>query len=683
MSLHIFPTVKDLLLGGDYNPDQWLHRTDILDQDIDVMQSLGVNAVSLGIFAWSTLEPEEGRFEFDWLDERIDKLGKAGVHVFLATPTAARPMWLACKYPEVCLTLKDNSREYPKNRHNFCWTSLVYREKTARIIDQIAHRYANCETVIGWHINNEYGGYTDWARCYCDRCIASFQSWLKQRYNNDLEELNQAWWTHFWSHTYQNWDQIRPGDHSIEALGLNWYRYNADIMCNFLKHEIASIRTHCSKPVTTNMHGHLQLADYVKLAPELDFLSYDSYPRTYGKPDEELHNLYQESLFLNAIRSLKKDRPWYLIESCPSVPQYFHPQRLKRPGTHEMHSLRAIAHGSDSVMYFQFRAGRGSIEKHHGAILIQDGPTDTRVTREVRSLRQRLSNLNKILGSTCKTKVAIIFDTESIWGLENNHGGPTADQYNEIILKHYRALLELGLDVDVIDQTADFTDYQFITAPVAYMLQPNFVERIKSFVKHGGHFTTTYWSGITNDDLLCSPGGRLGDLRDLLGISSEEVDCLREDERVKLEDSGDWLGDHSESLSGQQYCELIHLNAAEQLAIYASEFYAGRPSLTRNQLGQGAAYYQAIGLPRDLLRNWYRSLLQRAGLVEFITNMPHGVMMTQRHKQNKTYLFVINMLGSTTQCDLPRDNWTSFADNSPAQSTCLRPYDVQIFVKSQ
>ncbi|QQE13389.1 beta-galactosidase [Planctomycetota bacterium] len=675
----IFNNVNNFLTGGDYNPDQWLNRPDILQQDAQLMQKLGINAVSLGIFAWATLEPDEGNFQFDWLDQTIERLDKVGVHVILATPTAARPMWLGLKYPDVCITSKDGKREYPKLRHNFCWTSDNYRDKSAIIIDKLAERYASCDTVIGWHINNEYGGHADWAHCYCDSCITNFQHWLKQRYDHDIDKLNDSWWTRFWSHTYQSWDQIRPGDHSVEALGLNWVRYCSDMVEDFLAHEIKHIRKHCSKPLTTNMHGHLQITDYVKLAKHLDFLSYDSYPRIYGIEDEDIKNLYYESLYLDAIRSLKPDTPWYLIESCPSLPQYFSPLRLKRPGVHNMLSLKTVAQGSDSVMYFQWRAGRGSIEKHHGAVIMHDSPTDTRVTREVAEIRTNLDNINQTLGSTIKSDVALIFDTESIHALEHNHGGPTAKQYREEVLKHYRALARLGINCDVIDQTADFSRYKFITAPIAYALQPSFATRIHKFVSQGGHFLTTFWSGITDQDLCISAGGRLGPLRDILGITSEEIDCLREDERILLEAEQDWLPPKTHSST---YSELVHASHAHVLASYATEFYAGRPALTLNYLGDGRAYYQAAALDLDTLRHFYNRLLTEAELTDQLADIQNGVLIKRRSNSTNEFLFAVNFMEDPCEVSLPTGDWHDLENNLVGTEVPLDSYQVAVFTQS-
>ena len=281
----IVPGPYRMLHGGDYNPEQWLHRPEVLAEDPVLMRQAGVNQASVGIFAWAAIEPERDRFEFAWLDGVMDRLQAQGVGVLLATPTAARPRWLAEAHPDVMQTRADGRRLQPgEGRHNPCWSSPVMRERSAIVIDRLARRYAGHPALLGWHINNEYGGAADGARCHCERCVAGFRRWLQQRYDGDLERLNRAWWTGFWSHQYQSWEQIRPGDATIEALNLNWNRYSSAQIADFCALEIAAVRRHSSAPVTTNLHGGLDQYDIRALAGQLDFTSYDSYPEMHGVP---------------------------------------------------------------------------------------------------------------------------------------------------------------------------------------------------------------------------------------------------------------------------------------------------------------------------------------------------------------------------------------------------------------
>jgi len=220
------PKFPHLLHGGDYNPDQWLHMPDILEQDLRLMKLAKCNAMTTAIFAWSALEPEEGVFTFRWLDKVMDDLEKNGVKCVLATPSGARPAWMSEKYPEVLRVDQNGIRNLHGTRHNHCFTSPVYREKVTIINEHLASRYKGHPALILWHLSNEYSG-----ECRCELCCEAFRAWVRRKYNDDLDALNKAWWTAFWSHTYSRWSQIEPPSHRGENLvhghNLDWKRFVA------------------------------------------------------------------------------------------------------------------------------------------------------------------------------------------------------------------------------------------------------------------------------------------------------------------------------------------------------------------------------------------------------------------------------------------------------------------------
>ena len=245
------PSFPHMIHGADYNPEQW--TPDIWDRDMELMQQANCNEMTVGIFAWSTLEPREGEYDFSLLDTIIEKIGKAGGKVILATPSGARPRWLAEKYPEVLRVDPLGNREHIRGRHNHCFTSPVYRQKVRAINEKLAQRYGNNPTVIAWHISNEYSG-----QCHCPLCQKAFQEYLKEKFHGDIGELNRAYWTTFWSHTYDRFDQIEPPgaltETGIHGLNLDWKRFITRQTISFIENEIAPIREHCPHlPVTTNM----------------------------------------------------------------------------------------------------------------------------------------------------------------------------------------------------------------------------------------------------------------------------------------------------------------------------------------------------------------------------------------------------------------------------------------------
>ena len=294
-------TTEKLLHGGDYNPEQWLDRPDILEQDLKMLVEAGCNAVTLGIFSWSTLEPREGEFCFDWLETIMDRLYENGIQVILATPSGARPKWLADQYPEVLRVDETRHRELFGGRHNHCYTSPIYREKVKRINTELVRRLGTHPSVILWHISNELGG-----ECHCDLCQHAFREWLRERYGT-IENLNKRWSTTFWSHTYQSFEQIESpssrGEWQLHGLNLDWKRFVTHQTADFLRQEIKALRqAGSSLPVTTNLMYYFSGLDYFKLAKELDVVSWDTYP-TWHK-QAVIETAYDNGMCHDLMRSL-------------------------------------------------------------------------------------------------------------------------------------------------------------------------------------------------------------------------------------------------------------------------------------------------------------------------------------------------------------------------------------------
>src|SRR5699024_5267884 len=274
---------EKILHGADYNPDQWLDRPDILKKDIELMKEACINTATIGMFSWDKIEPEEGRFEFGWLDSIMDTLYENGIKVILATPSAARPAWMSKKYPEVLRTNERGEKMRHGGRHNHCFSSPIYRKKVTIINKKIAERYKNHPALLMWHISNEYGG-----ECHCEYCQENFRSWLKKEYGT-LENLNASWWTTFWAHTYTSWDQIESpsplGEHEVHGMNLDWRRFVTDQTIDFYEHEIKDIRKLTPNiPITTNFMADtmdlipFQGLDYYKFAKHVDVVSWDCYP---------------------------------------------------------------------------------------------------------------------------------------------------------------------------------------------------------------------------------------------------------------------------------------------------------------------------------------------------------------------------------------------------------------------
>ncbi|PZD93068.1 beta-galactosidase [Paenibacillus sambharensis] len=656
-----FPPVSSklpvLMHGADYNPDQWLHDPKVLEEDIRLMKLAGCNVMAVGIFSWAAFEPAEGVFNFEWMDKVLDSFAANGIFAWLATPSGARPAWMSEKYPEVLRVEANRVRNLHGMRHNHCSSSPVYREKTAILNGKLAERYGHHPAVIGWHISNEFGG-----DCHCSYCQDGFRQWLQNKYGS-LDALNSAWWTSFWAHTYTDWSQVESpaphGENMVHGQNLDWRRYVTDLTVDFCRHEIESVRSaNPDLPATTNMHM-IEGLDYRKFADILDVISWDAYPTWHDAADDSKLGA-SISFYHDLYRSLKQ-KPFLLMESTPSLTNWQPVSKLKRPGMHKLSSLQAVAHGSDSVQYFQWRKSRGSSEKFHGAVVDHVGHEHTRVFQDVAELGRSLADISEITGTPTPSQTAILFDWDNRWAVKDAQGPRNSGiHYEETVLAHHRALWEQGVPADVIGSEDDFAGYKLIIAPMLYLCREETGKKLEQFVENGGTLVTTYWSGVVNENDLCHLGGFPGPLRKTLGIWAEEIEGLYDYDRngVAME-QGNVLG-LSGSFEVAELCELIHTEGAEVLGRYTDDFYAGRPALTVNKLGKGQAYHMAARLQDDFLGGFYQAIVKEAGLAKAVeAELPAGVTAQVRTDGESDYVFVMNFSGRGQSVELDSRQYTN------------------------
>lgn len=638
MEKHIlFPQINGMIHGGDYNPEQWLDRSDILKEDIRLMKKAGMNSATLGVFSWSSYEPEEGVYHFDWLKNIMDDLFENGIYTILATPSGARPAWLDEKYPEARRVGADGRREHHGVRHNHCMSAPIYRKKVSNIIEKLVEQVGNHPGLILWHISNEFGG-----ECFCPHCVKRFQQYLAERFDHDIDKLNREWWTTFWSHTYNSFEQIEPpydnGEYSIMGLNLEWKRFTTWNMNDYMKWEIQNLRKLTPKiPVTTNFMQLYDGLDYREMAGELDVISWDSYPR-FHNDYETLEQTMARSAFDHAVmRSMKKDKPFMMMESAPGLVNWHPYNKLKRPGIHSLFSLQAVACGSDTVQYFQWRKSRGSYEQYHGAVLDHLGTDDTRVYREVAALGETLKKLQEVTGTTVAARTALIFDWDTMWAIEDMKGlADSTKKYVETCVSFYEEFMKMGVDMDVISSEMDFSDYKVIVAPMLYLLKAGVAKRLREFVEAGGQLLATYATGYVNENTLCYLGGFPGDgLNDLFGVISEEIDTLY----PKDENAVAFL-DGTKSVV-KDYADILRVKDAEVLGVYEDDFYAGTPAVTVKHFGKGNAYYVGARMEGPAMTKLFAKMLTQAGIC--ISQISHGVEVHTRKDQEMEYVFYLNV----------------------------------------
>lgn len=655
----LFPQIDGFIHGGDYNPEQWLDMPEILARDIEMMKEAHVNCATLGVFSWSVLEPEEGVFDLDWLEEIINNLYANGIYTILATPTGAKPAWLAHKYPETRRVSRSNVREHHGVRHNHCMQSPVYREKTGIIIRKLAERFGNNPAVILWHISNEFGG-----ECYCDKCVAKFREWLRDRYKT-IDNLNKEYWTTFWSHRYQSFEQVEPpyenGEFSIMGLNLDWRRFTTWSMKDYMDSEIAVLKEMTPHlPVTTNFMRCFDGLDYDVMKKSLDVICWDGYPE-WCNNYEPLWQTAADMAFDHAqMRGYSNGKPFMLMESVPSQVNWHPINKLKRPHVHKLSNIQAVACGSDTVQYFQWRKGRGSFEQYHGAVVDHLGRNDTRVFKDVQEVGAILKALKEAKGSTVKAKAAIIYDRQNAWAIDGVSGFKLHNMgYDRTCRNWHNELTKRGVEADVVGCDADLSGYSLVIAPMLYLLGNGVAEKLKTFTNNGGILAATYFTGYVNENTLNYLGGFPGDgLTEVFGLYSEECDVLYPGETNAM------------ILNGKEHelydlAEVIKPQTAEVLAKYKSDFYADTPVLTVNNYGKGKAYYIASRTSAEGTGAITEILLSAAGIEK--TELPEGVEMHIREDKENKYIFYLN-----------------FTDKEQSHSDImLEPFDVKMVKKSK
>lgn len=632
----LFSQVKGLVHGGDYNPDQWLDRPDILAEDIRLMKKAGINSATLGVFSWSAYEPEEGEFHFEWLEEMIENLYQNGIYTVLSTPSGARPAWLDAAYPEAMRVDNRGLRNHHGVRHNHCMSSPKYREKVGIIDRKLAERFGSHPGVIMYHISNELGG-----ECYCPLCVKRFQEYLAEKYDHDIEKLNRAWWTSFWSHHYNRFEQIEPpfqnGETSVMGLNMEWKRFTTWNMNDFMKHEINTLRSVTPDiPVTTNFMRLFDGLDYRKMALELDAVSWDNYPFFHNDWETLADTLADTAFQHTVMRGYKREKPFMVMESAPGLVNWHKYNKLKRPGVHKLACLQAIACGSDTVQYFQWRKGRGSYEQYHGAVVDHIGTDDTRVFREVAEVGEAMKKLAPVAGTLVKTRAAMLFDWDNRMAIRDARAlSDETKQYEDTCIGIWKQFLKLGVEMDIIGSDEDLSGYDLVVAPMLYMVQKGAAENLKRFVERGGQLLATYFTGYVDTEQLCFLGGFPGDgLSELFGIVSEEIDTYYPSDRnhIRLEDGSLW--------EVVDYAEVLRVKDAKVLAEYTEDYYAGTAALTCKEYGRGKAYYMAARVKPEEMMPLFEKMLADAQIP--VKKLPEGVELHVRTGEEGAYAFYLN-----------------------------------------
>ncbi|HEX2908869.1 MAG TPA: beta-galactosidase [Phototrophicaceae bacterium] len=661
--------------GVDYYPEHW--PSERWPVDAQLMAAAGFNTARLAEFAWSKLEPVPGTYDFDWLDQAIEILGQNGLQVVLGTPTGSPPPWIMHQHPDIFRVLETNQRQTYGNRRYYCPNNSTYHDYTRRIVAAMAEHYAGNPAVIAWQIDNEFG---QGDRCCCPVCIAQFQEWLRAKYGT-LDNLNQTWGTMFWSHVYTDWEQIpaplKTASSPNPSLALDYYRFSSDSYVAYQKMQADIIRQyHPDALITHNLMGiGFGQLDYDQLAADLDFVTWDNYPRMQWTLEQGLDTV-QVALSHDAMRGLKRQNYWVMEQQSGSGGWEI-VSAAPRPGELRLWAYQSIAHGADGIIFFRWRTARHGTEQYWHGILDHHARPGRRYD-EIQKMGAEIGQIgNQILDSQPTASVALLHSYDTRFAFQIQANNPNFD-YPRHLLDIYRALHEQHIAVAVITPETDFSAYKLVIVPALYVLTEPVANQLKQFVTNGGTLVVTPRTGVKNEFNVVVDVPLPGLLADLCGVEIAEYDSLPSGVSNELAFISPAPYPFTTPAEASIWCDVLRPTTAEVIATYTRDYYGGQPAITLNRYGQGQVITIGTFATADLYRVLTPWFIATAGVTPTLT-APRDVEVTVRQHSGQTLTFILNHTDEPQTITLPHD-YTSLLDNGKKLSgtVILPPKEILI-----
>lgn len=620
--------------GCDYYPEHWPEER--WKKDAQMMAKAGFNVVRLAEFAWSKLEPEEGQYDFSWLDRGIKILAENRIRVILGTPTAAPPAWLARKHPTIFRVDEKGVRSSFGGRREYCPNSSIYRDYSKKIVLELARYYQNNENVIGWQIDNEFGGDAARGLCYCESCLKEFRKWLKEKYGR-VEQLNKEWGTIFWSQTYKDWEEIPLPWHTETyhnpSFCLDYQRFISDSYLGYQQLQLDILRKISPRWfITHNFMGLFNQINYYDLAKGLDFVSWDNYPCYTNEFTSE-----KIALAHDHMRSLKKKNFWVMeAQSGPTGGQLI--GTTLPPDEIRLWTYQAIAHGAEGILYFRWRTSLFGQEEYWHGILGHDGLPNRRY-EEISATGKELLKIGSFLGgSETDSQIAILYSYDIDWAFQIQ---PHNEEFNyqEHLLKFYQPLWKAGLAVDIVTPENDLSKYRLVIAPNLLLVNKEIIDNLIQYVEKGGWVLTTFRSGVKNWNNVILEETLPGKLSQLTGIKIKEYCSLPSDEGNKVKIIEEEMG--KGIFNCGVWCDIIQVEKAKTIGLYTQDYYQGEPALTINKYGKGYVLYLGTLMDNQFYQTLIDWLLKKIKITSSL-KLPSGVELSERSKEGKKILFLLN-----------------------------------------
>ncbi|MGH9433136.1 MAG: beta-galactosidase [Terriglobia bacterium] len=655
--------------GVDYYPESWDEST--LQKDAEMMQTAGINFVRMGEFAWTKMEPEEGHFDFIWLDHALKVLSAHGIKAVLGTPTAAPPAWLMAKYPDIAAMDRNGVRYRFGSRDNRCLNNPHYRAATRAIVTALAEHYKNNPAVLGWQIDNELGG----PECYDPYCQRAFQDWCRKKYET-LDAVNRAWGAIFWSHTYTAWSQIplpwnTLGDVHNPGLALDYDRFFSDTTHDYLAMQVAILRRIApNKPITHNEMGMFDGIDYSELDTSLDFVAWDNYPLF----DPDFSDYFGAAIAHDLMRGGKHGQNFMVMEEQGGLPGWNTFWGKQAPAAlYRVWAYQAIAHGADGISFFRWRTSPYGTEQYWQGVLDQDSYPNARY-RMVAQMGREVQKLAPLLdGSTADGNVAVLVSPDSRWAF---HIQPLVKDfdYNRELHDYYDAFRRAGIGADVLFPPADFAKYKVIAAPSLFVVTPELAAKLTRFVEGGGTLVLSFRSGVKDEHNEVTRQTLPGPFAKLAGIAIHEFDPQTNQKQELIESDGGRFPAHV-------WFDVLTPTTARTLATYADDFYAGKAAVTENHFGGGHVYYVGTESGSKQFYNQLANRVLKEAGVKPGPQLPVGVEFQERVKPGARIMFLLNYTNQTRSVHLGRSLQNALTDAMEPSSVDLQPYGVKVLVE--
>ncbi len=621
----------NLQYGASYYP---VHRDrSCWAGDLDLMRQAGFNALRVGDFAWKRLEPREGEYDFAWLDEFIELAASRGIGILLVSPLRCAPAWMVAKDPAIQVVNDAGVRLEFGSRYTFCINHPWLVEKGLMLAEAMARRYGAHPSVIGWHLDNEYGDEPD---CHCEICRRRWQQWLGDRYGT-IEALNERWGTVFWGLEFDAFEQVPTPrvtkTYHHPALLLNWRRFRSDCTVEMVKQHADVIRRHSRLPVTTNLQNLWNdRTDYLELRPALDHVGMNYYP-PFGRP------WHAASMGMALMRTCSRPGRGFDIHELRNGPHAVpgRADNTPQPGEIERLVLHCIGHGAQAIYFFQWSAVPFGPEQTHGVLVGYDGKPK-RAWHECARIGSKLEVLDRMLaGTQVESEIAVLHDFPTRWAMQGGEEwvGPRGLAL-ELGRSLYASVRRCGHSCDVVGAGSDWARYGLLIVPVLSCVDEALADRLAAYVEGGGTLVWHPLSGWKDADAKIYPRRLHPRLEELFGVDVREYATLGPDERCRFA----WNG---QSYASRLFVDLPQAHDAEAAGRFEDCWFAGSPAVLQSRRGGGRAIYVAGFAEESFYIDLIRHLRGEIGLTPILDDCPPEIELIERRDgQGKRVIFLIN-----------------------------------------